>query len=311
MQPHEFHQHLVGVRGAVKGTGPRPVIGAHLCLHQRGAVHFTRREFLAHLCLFVIGNARGHRPRRQKDRRQMAKDLSRDHQPRHDLVTDAQINRCVEGVVAERHPGGQCDHIARKQAQLHPGGALGHAIAHRGHPARHLGGAACGAGRGADQLGIALKRLMRREHVVIGGDDPDISRRLRRQRLLVRACRRIGMGLSAAGQMRARRAVLRGPCHPSEIISPTRAAAGDDTVRDAGNGLVQHGILHRFVSGPPIAGAPANHVLCMCSSRFVSALLALTDRKVQHLHIIAQTFAPLQPGLRARRYKSFVKPTYL
>ena len=62
-----------------------------------------------------------------------------DHQPRHDLVADAEEQRLVEHVVAERHRGRHRDHVAAHQRQLHPDLALGDAIAHRGHPARDLG----------------------------------------------------------------------------------------------------------------------------------------------------------------------------
>ena len=37
MQAHDFHQHLIGVGGAVEGAGARPVIGLRLGFQQRGA----------------------------------------------------------------------------------------------------------------------------------------------------------------------------------------------------------------------------------------------------------------------------------
>ena len=54
MQAHEFHQHLVGIGGAIKRTGPRPVIAGHLGLHQSLAPHLARGEFLPHFGFFVI-----------------------------------------------------------------------------------------------------------------------------------------------------------------------------------------------------------------------------------------------------------------
>jgi hypothetical protein len=54
--------------------------------------------------------------------------------------------------------------------------------------------------------GKSLERLMRRQHVVIGGDDAEIGRTVGGPAVLVARHRRIGMGLVAAGQMRPRRA---------------------------------------------------------------------------------------------------------
>ena len=98
-----------------------------------------------------------------------------DDQPGHDLVADAQHQGTVEHVVAERHRGRHGDHVAADQRQLHADLALGDAVAHGGHAAGDLGHRT-GLARGlADQLGEALVGLVRREHVVVGGDDADIG----------------------------------------------------------------------------------------------------------------------------------------
>ena len=66
------------------------------------------------------------------------------------------------------------DHIAREQRQLHALKALRDAVAHRRHAARDLRDRADLARRFADDVGITLVRRVRREHVVVGGDDADI-----------------------------------------------------------------------------------------------------------------------------------------
>ena len=58
-----------------------------------------------------------------------------------------------------------------------PGLALGHAVAHGGHAARHLRRAARLARRLRISSRIGLEGLMRREHVVVGGDDAEVGRR--------------------------------------------------------------------------------------------------------------------------------------
>src|SRR3546814_9217020 len=51
-----------------------------------------------------------------------------------------------------------------------------HAVAHRGNPARDLRGRPHFAREQLDLLGVAAIGLMRREHVVISGNDADIHR---------------------------------------------------------------------------------------------------------------------------------------
>ena len=72
VQAHDLHQHLVGVGGAVEGAGARPVIGFRLGLQQFGAADLAFGIELADLGLLVVGQAGGHRPGRDEDRRQMA-----------------------------------------------------------------------------------------------------------------------------------------------------------------------------------------------------------------------------------------------
>ena len=54
MQAHKLHQHLVGVRGAVKGTCSGAVIRRNLGGHQFVAPYFSFSKFLTNLALFII-----------------------------------------------------------------------------------------------------------------------------------------------------------------------------------------------------------------------------------------------------------------
>ncbi len=232
VQPHEFHQHLVGVGGAVEGAGAGAVIGGHLACHQLGAVGLAGGETLAHLGLFVVGYAAGHRPGGHENAGDMAIGRRRHHQPRHDLVADAQIERGIEGVVRERHGGGERDHVTRKQAEFHPRRRLGNTVAHRRNATGHLRGAALPAGHRFDQLGIIPERGMGRQHVVVAGHDPDIGRALGRQRALVGAGAGIGMGLVGTAQMRPRRALFGGTVDAVEIGGASGLRAVDDPPGD-------------------------------------------------------------------------------
>ena len=125
----------------------------------------------------------------------MAEVQRTDQEARHDLVAHAQQQRRVEHVVRQAHRGGHRDGVAREQAQLHARQALGDAVAHRRHPAGDLHRGAEAARLVADQRREALIGLVRRQHVVVGGDDADVGRLLGHDADLVRARqRREGVG---------------------------------------------------------------------------------------------------------------------
>jgi hypothetical protein len=122
-----------------------------------------------------------------------------DHEARHDLVADAEKHRGVEGLMRQRHRGRQCDHVARKQRQLHARFALGDAIAHGRHAARHLGDGTDFARAPADQFGKTLVGLMCRQHVVVGGNDRKTGdTAFPHHGLVARRARREGMHLVGA-----------------------------------------------------------------------------------------------------------------
>ena len=108
-----------------------------------------------------------------------------DHQPGHDLVADAEQQRRVEHLVRERHRGRERDDVAAEQRELHPGTALGDAVAHRRHAAGELRDAAGAQDLLLEQRRVALERLVRREHVVVGGDDRDVRDLLAREQILL------------------------------------------------------------------------------------------------------------------------------
>jgi molybdopterin-guanine dinucleotide biosynthesis protein len=75
---------------------------------------------------------------------------------------------------------------------------LSYAVAHRRRAARHLAGGADLARPQLHLLGVAIVRLMRRQHVVVGGDDADVHRPAGADRRLVLARRREAVGEIAA-----------------------------------------------------------------------------------------------------------------
>ena len=235
VQAHELHQHLVRVRRAVEGAGAGPVVGGHLGRHQRVPADLALGEALAHGGLLVVGQARGHRPRRHEERRHVAEGGGRDHQAGDDLVADAEEESGVEAVVRERHAGRERDHVPAEERELHAGLALGHAVAHRRHAACDLGGAARLARRVADQRGIARQRLVGREHVVVGGDDADVSGgAFGLARLVGLRAGREGVGEVAAGEMRPRRPGVRRPCPCARDSPCERAGSVRECARSPG-----------------------------------------------------------------------------
>ena len=179
VQAHRLHQHLVAVGGAVEGAGARrrgrPAASAS---SSSSRPTWPCAACSRTLALSVFDRPLGIGPAGTKTRRQVAEVQRADQQARHDLVADAEHQRGVEHVVVSATAVRHRDRVAREQAQLHAGRALRDAVAHRRHAAGDLRRGAEPARLVLDDVGKALVRLVRRQHVVVGGDDADVGRAL-------------------------------------------------------------------------------------------------------------------------------------
>jgi len=90
---------------------------------------------------------------------------------------------------------------------------------------------------------IVPERLMRAQHVVIGGDDAEVRAARRHQRVLVTLHGGIGMGLVAPRQMRAARAFRGEAAHAIQIGGAGVARPVDDAVGHGCDPVVEwHGV---------------------------------------------------------------------
>ena len=138
--------------------------------------------------------------------------------------------------------GREGDDVAREQRQLHAGAPLRHAVAHGGHAARDLRNAARLARGLLENRRERLIGLMRRQHVVIGGDDGEIGHDIGAQfRLVVDAAGGEAMGEIGATERAPARPRAPHGLHPPEIGRAGRTAALDDTRRHVGDYLLNHG----------------------------------------------------------------------
>ena len=242
VEPHQLHHHLVRIGGAVEGAGARAVVGSGLGGEQFLLADLAFGVELANALLFLVGEPRGHRPRGDEQGRQMAEAQRADQQPGDDLVADAEHGDGFEHAVAERDRGRQRDGVAAEQRQLHPRLALGHAVAHRRDAARDLRGGADLAREDLHLLGIAAVGLMRREHVVVGGDDADVRRAHAADRGLVLPRRGKAVREIAAAQPRAVDPALAFILDQREVALAARLRALDDAVGDRRDARVEgHG----------------------------------------------------------------------
>ena len=123
---------------------------------------------------------------------------SADQQPRDDLVADAKQRHRIEHAVAERDRCAHRDHVAAEQRQVHARLALSDPVAHRRDSARDLRRRPHFAGEDLHLLGVAAVRLMRREHVVVSGNNADVRAGEGADRGLVLARRGEAVGEIAA-----------------------------------------------------------------------------------------------------------------
>ena len=112
MQAHGFEQHLVAVGGAVKRAGAGAVVSSRLGLQQLRTTNQALCRLLAHFAFFVVGQARSHGACGHKHRGQMTEVQCANQEAGHDLVANAQHQRGIEHIMAQRHRRGHGDHIA-------------------------------------------------------------------------------------------------------------------------------------------------------------------------------------------------------
>ncbi|MNC30215.1 hypothetical protein D3C75_784920 [compost metagenome] len=152
------------------------MVGAQFGLEQLLAARLAARIALAYRRFLAVAQPGRHRPGRHEHRRQMTEAQRADQQTRDDLVAHAQVQAAVEDGVGQTDGGGLGDQVAGEQRKLHAGHALGDAVAHRRHPGSELC-AGTVPGQGAlELLGVVVQRLVRRQHVVVAGDDGDMRR---------------------------------------------------------------------------------------------------------------------------------------
>ncbi|MCY1440906.1 hypothetical protein D9M71_572000 [compost metagenome] len=137
--------------------------------------------------------------------------------------------------------GGLGDQVAGEQRKLHAGHALGDAVAHRRHPGSELRAGTVPGQRGLELLGVVVQRLVRRQHLVVAGDDGDMRRAaLTHDQLRIVRLRGERMGQIGAADLPARLA-SRGLVQTRQVA---RAALGGTRGDARGHRLdnrVQHG----------------------------------------------------------------------
>ena len=181
VQAHDLHQHLVGVGGAVEGAGAGAVIG----LRSRPPAVRRGRPCLRHRaggsCAFSsLGRPEVIGPAGMKTAGRWPKVSAAITRP--GTILSQTPRKTAASNMLWLKPDGRRhgDHVAREQRQLHARLALGDAVAHGRHAAGHLGDAAGLARRLLMSCRIGLERLMRRQHVVVGGDDAEVRHARRR-----------------------------------------------------------------------------------------------------------------------------------
>ena len=253
VQAHDVHEQLVGVGRAVEGAGARasgttrpPRRGALRDRHARPRTPFAPRP-----------SRRSSVPRpwagRHEGGGQVPEGQGTGDQAGDDLVADTEHQRGVEDVVRQGDRGRHRDDVAAEQAELHAGPPLRDAIAHRGHAPSHPGDRADVAGGCLDGLRVVLERRVRREHVVVGGDDADAGTAVGRHRGAVGAATgRHGVGEVAAAEVGARgsqAALGSGGRDAREVCRAAGAAALGHPLGDVGNQWMDgqdgtgHGVL--------------------------------------------------------------------
>src|SRR5690606_17418237 len=122
---------------------------------------------------------------------------------------------------------------------------------------RNATGVACG---GADQRRIALIGAMRREHVVVGGNDGEVRPRAVAQGRLVGSRSREAMGQVRAAMARAPGAQVPDCAHALQVVTSRAGTAPDDALGDRNNRW-----MHRNSSRAHTLHTERHHAGCPCS----------------------------------------------
>jgi hypothetical protein len=243
VEPHQLHHHLVGIGGAIEGTGAGAVIALALGLQQLGLADLAFGVELADALLFLVGKARRHRPAGHQDGGQMAEAEPADQQAGHDLVADAEHRDAFEHGVRQADSRCHCDGVAAEQAELHAALPLGDAVAHGRDAAGDLGGGAHFTGKHLHLLGVAAIGLVGRQHVVEGRDDPDVEGLAAADGGLVPLGGGKAVGEIGAGERRAVQALVAFAGDEIEIAAAGPARPIDDARRDGFDCWMQGDVL--------------------------------------------------------------------
>ena len=210
VQAHDLHQHLVGVGGAVEGAGAGAVVGLRSRPRAARRGRPCPRRRAGGPCAFssfgrpeVIGPA-GHEDRRQVAEARAPPSAGPARSCRRCRGTSAASNMSCESATAAASaitsrensdssmPGWPC---------VTPSHIAGTPPANCATPPASR--AAC-----LISAGIALERLMRREHVVVGGDDGEVGLDVALER---RPCRRAPQAAKPCARLLQESAVRCGP----------------------------------------------------------------------------------------------------
>ena len=162
-----------------------------------------------------------------------------EQQTRHDLVANAEQHGSVVKIMRQRDSRRHCDDIAGEQRKFHPRLALRHAVAHGGDASGKLRHSSVSPDFVLDDGRIVSQRLVRREHVVVGRNDPDHWYRFADHPQLV-AARKRGVAMRQVGRAQAppgKTLCAVGPLHGegAEVQTATRLASAGDGSGDAGH----------------------------------------------------------------------------
>ncbi len=244
METHHLHHHLVGIGSAVESACAGRMVAAHFAGKQFLARRLALGIKLAHALLFLVRDTRPHRARGHENCRQVAKAQRAHQQAGDDLVADAEQRDPIVHRMAERDRGRQGNRVAAEQRQFHAGFALRHAVAHGRRAAGDLRRGADFARPDLHAFGIAVIGLMRRQHVVVGGDNTQVRALGCHDGRLVFLGPGKGVGEVGAGQRRPVDLPFAFAVHQVEVGGAAVARICDDALGHAVDRVVERLIRH-------------------------------------------------------------------